>query len=152
MGTRSIVATRTGETSWKGRYIHWDGYPEGVGAAIVALINRDGREQVVKTLITDHYGWSNLDLTVTADTPLGLGHDDGRFVNVPGYGLAYTTEQGQSSPDDWHTEADPEDSWCEFAYVIEDDSTVTAYSNTGSAWELITSAWTWGDDTTEESA
>lgn len=119
MGTRSVVARPTEDGGWKGRYIHWDGYPEGVGESLRLIIERDGLEAAARVLMDEHYGWS----TVTGATEVELPEymDDGRFVAVPGYGVAYTTEQGQSSPDDWFTDKTIGDSWCEWAYVLRDD-------------------------------
>lgn len=119
MGTRSVVAVPLKSGGWKGRYVHWDGYPEGVGRALAQIVQRDGYETAVKTLTQDHYGWSSLDPNAGAE--LDPGYTDGRFAAVEAYGVAYTTEQGQSSPDEWIT---PEgDDWgTEWAYVLHPDS------------------------------
>ena len=55
MGTRSIVGAEIGDKT-EGRYVHWDGYPEGVGRAVARIVLRDGYERAVKTLMLDHYG------------------------------------------------------------------------------------------------
>lgn len=119
MGTRSVVAIQNGD-GFKGRYIHWDGYPSGVGESLLAIVQRDGVEKARQVLTVDHYGWSGLDSSTTADSQLGLGMDDGRFTIVPGYGTAYTTHAGQSDPDDW-IESDGADSGTEWAYVLRDN-------------------------------
>lgn len=117
MGTRSVLAVQQGD-GWKGRYCHWDGYPDHQLTTLLELIERDGAERVRRVLTEEHYGWS----TTGADQ--GNSHDyqdDPRFVAVPGYGVAYTTEQGQSSLDDWITH-DGDDWGTEWAYVIGDRS------------------------------
>ena len=120
MGTRSVIAVRNETGGWKGRYCHWDGYPEGVGAAVQAIVERDGVEKAIKTLTEDHYGWSSVDV---GEAPvLGPGYDDGRFVAVPGYGIAYTTKDGQSDPDVWISSSESIDWWgwgCEYVHIID---------------------------------
>jgi hypothetical protein len=119
MGTRSVVAVPL-DGGFQGRYVHWDGYPSGVGVVLADLVQRDGVETVRRVLTDEHYGWSNLDPRQPySGVPTQLGYDDGRFVAVEGYGIAYTTEQGQSSPDQWirHTDTD---TWCEWGYVLND--------------------------------
>ena len=137
MGTRSVVAVRDkGGVAWKGRYVHWDGYPDGVGAAVAEIVKRDGVETAVRTLLEEHYGWS----TVNAEPNVSLtqGYDDGRFVAVPGYGVAYTTKQGQSSPDEWYRFPLSKDDcvWIEWVHVIEPDGTVNSYDTYGGDLEL----------------
>lgn len=135
MGTRSFIAEPYGE-SWRGRYVHWDGYPTSKGPMLQALIARDGREAVLETILHRYYGWSSLhptqpDITgVEPDVNAPYGSpayeasrftSDGRFANVPGYGIAYTTEQGQSSEDQWITPeglASGEDWDTEWGYVV----------------------------------
>lgn len=145
MGTRSAVCEPHGD-SYRGRYVHWDGYPSGVGRALSALVQRDGLEVVRKTIIHDHYGWSSLDETQTVSSKaliakmkrkglswhpeygtaeyhahsFSIGYNDGRFAQVKGYGVAYTTEQGQSWPDEWIR---PEADWgTEWRYVLTDSA------------------------------
>ena len=129
MGTRSIVAVPTGETSWKGRYVHWDGYPSGVGASLVELIARDGVEATVKTLTEDHWGWSIVDHEQPADIPDYL-KSDGRFSSVPGVGVPYKKDvDGGDQSNDWITDvqAGNGESWCEWAYVLMPDGKVKVY-------------------------
>lgn len=116
MGTRSVVAVPTADGGWKGRYVHWDGYPSGVGAALARIVQRDGYDMAVRTLTQDHYGWSS----VGSENGAGLdpGYIGGRFVAVPGYGVAYShAEQG----DEWIT-PDGDSSGTEYAYVLHPDS------------------------------
>ena len=124
MGTRSVVAARQDDGSWRGRYVHWDGYPEGVGQAVKEIIARDGREKAIQTLMVDNYGWSAVNAQDEQD--LGLGYTDGRFRAVPGYGVAYTTEQNQSHSEEWYGPEDLEGSWIEYVHIIEPDGSVTS--------------------------
>jgi hypothetical protein len=124
MGTRGVVAIKDGD-GWKGRYIHWDSYPSGVGLALVEILTRDGLEQAVKTLIETHYGWSQV--TGESDLePLSEGQDDGRFENIPGYGVAYTDTKitgydgrpyQQVTEDQWILSGES-DNGTEWAYVL----------------------------------
>jgi len=41
MGNRAVIAA-TYPDGVKGRYVHWDGYPSGVGLAVLAIVQRDG--------------------------------------------------------------------------------------------------------------
>lgn len=110
MGTRSVVALKTGG-GWFGRYVHWDGYPEGVGAGVWHLVKRDGLGTVVQTLLMDNYSWSSLSL---ADEPDTEHRPVGRFV--AGYGYAH--EDGR--PDD--IIVSDGDKWgTEYAYIISRD-------------------------------
>lgn len=120
MGTRSAVGVRNENGEWKGRYVHWDGYPSGVGKTLQDLIKRDGPQKVVQTVVLENYGWSALNGEVHPQ--LGLGYSDGRFKAIQGYGVAYTEVDGQSSPNDWITEDDA--GWTEYIYLIHDDGRV----------------------------
>ena len=104
MGTRSVVAVPTAGGGWKGRYVHWDGYPAGVGDAVRAIVERDGVETAVDTLVVTNYGWSSVAAETREDEDLSAGMSDGRFKVVPGYGVAYTEQDGQSSPDAFITD------------------------------------------------
>jgi hypothetical protein len=64
MSTRSIIARRTGNGGWEGRYHHWDGYPEGVGATLFSAYNghfEKDADAMLKYLVDDHpAGWSTI--------------------------------------------------------------------------------------------
>ena len=106
MGTRSIVGLKTGN-GWFGRYVHWDGYPEGVGSAVWHIVKRDGIGTAVQTLLMDNYSWSCL----TTETEPKDNNPVGKFV--AGYGYAHTDGQPDdiivSDGDKWGTE---------FAYIL----------------------------------
>lgn len=113
MGTRSTVAVPEGD-SWRGRYVHWDGYPSGVGGAlqhIRAELYPDDLDGMVKMLTVDHWYWSTLD---GAGQLSDIDKDDPRWVPVPDVGVAGNEQQ--ASPDEW---VKPEDDYgCEWAYVL----------------------------------
>lgn len=155
MSTRAIVAEPYGDT-WRGRHTHSDGYPTGRGRHLWALVKRDGLEKVRQTMIHDYYGWSIVnaeqpDITGVTPPPDQDGpwrgdygtaeyyaacfdpksknrgqYSDGRYVNVPGYGVAYTDavlsggvwgkSYQQVTEDSWVTQADTADT--EWAYVL----------------------------------
>lgn len=134
MGTRSILAEPFGD-AWRGRYCHWDGYPAGNGAALWTLVKRDGVERVRTTLLHDRSGWSHLNPSATPEEYAdqfapGYSYSDGRFVVMDGYGVAYTTEQGQSSPDRWITH-DGDKGWTEWCYVIADAGLLVGFVDDG---------------------
>lgn len=161
MSTRSVVAYPVGD-GWRGRYVHSDGYPAGVGATLVRLVKRDGLETVLRKITQDRYGWATLNDdqpnitgvrvspsatfgTYAYGTPQRLVYQlrpggiygDGRFANEPGYGLAYTTVQGQSDPHDWITR-DSHDQGTEWAYVLSPLGIVVLernYSNDTATWK-----------------
>jgi hypothetical protein len=98
MSTASVVAVQNGN-GWKGRYVHWNGYPTWQAAQLLALLKRDGYEKVAKTIVTGRtYGWSVIDPSKTEPDPL-LGD---RAKLVKGYGIAYTAKQDITAKD-WVT-------------------------------------------------
>lgn len=129
MGTRSVVAARQEDGSWRGRYVHWDGYPDGVGAAVQEIVKRDGRDQAIETLLVQNFGWSSVD--AQREQELGSGYTDGRFRAVPGYGVAYTTEQNQSHSEDWYDAESVrnEGGYIEYVHIIELDGSVTSLAH-----------------------
>lgn len=143
MSTRSFVGKINSDGTFKARYVHSDGYPTYLARQLLALVQRDDAEKVLSTVTEEHYGWSSLN----AETPdiEGVTPDrdadfrsaeyqasrfqDGRFANIPGYGIAYTTQKGQSSPDDWvegGVNLDTEEGmgdfgWVEWGYLIDSE-------------------------------
>lgn len=131
MSTRCVLAVPHGD-GWRGRYSHCDGYPSAKVNELFELVARDGVEKVVKTLTEDYYGWSSVQPEHDG-SPLNRNHGhDERFQAVKGYGIAYTTVQGQSSPDHWITH-DGDDNWAEYAYVIA-EKCLTVYDRDGDKW------------------
>lgn len=128
MSTNSVIGVAVG-TGWRGRYVHWDGYPEGVGARVWELIQRDGAVLAVQVLTLEHHGWSQIhrDELGDYDTP-------SRFAAVPGYGVAYTDDE---HPDEWIT---PDgDTWgTEWAYIVGEGSLmVYKYVYPTKRWEQV---------------
>ena len=104
MGTRSIVAVPDGE-SWQGRYVHWDGYPTGVGEVLRLIVRRDGLDVAAHTLTVAHVSWSSIDGRGDGD-PMG-------FERVPGYGIAHNDVEHVAWVRPQHI------SWEEWAYVLQ---------------------------------
>lgn len=163
MSTRSVVALPHGD-AWRGRYVHSDGYPTHMGPTLFALVRRNGLDDVVSTLITgDHYGWSWVSdkqpsLDGVAPDPDGAfgtaermaylfgpdGHyGDGRFANVPNYGVAYTVAGGARA-DDWHT-PDP-DAWTEWVYVLCSDGLLVIKQGWGGRPDVPLGMYRWTDE------
>lgn len=147
MGTRSFIGEPVSDT-WRARYCHWDGYPTAKGRDLVALVRRDGVETVRQRLLHDRYGWSSIDPNQIDVTKVELPpeddnnkldymtqfkfgtpeyeaasfrscYGDGRFACEPGYGIAYTTKDGQSKEDEWIT-PDTGDWGTEWGYILGD--------------------------------
>ena len=126
MSTRSIIARPEGD-SWRGRYVHSDGYPTGVLDKLAKLIARDGYDVATRTLLDDNYGWSALYDTQPARLPAGHPYGkDKRFRAVKGDGVAYTDtvvdmgpgqrDYQQTTAEEWGTpENDMDADW---VYVV----------------------------------
>jgi hypothetical protein len=113
MGTCSVIAATTADTE-RGRYVHWDGYPTGVGQAILDIVRRDGLDKARTVLTAEHFGWSS----VTGDDPESdFNREPTRFEVVPGYGIAYTHTEHH---DEWAQPIDSE----EYGYTLDDDALV----------------------------
>jgi len=126
MATRSVVAIPAGD-GWIGRYVHWDGSPDSRVPVLLELIARDGIDKVRQTIVSDNYGWSHLTPEQGPEITESW-YRDGRFIAVPGYGLAYTREQADADPNYTDTTSDPV--WIEYAYVLGTRS-ITVMEGTG---------------------
>lgn len=120
MGTRSVVAIPTAE-GWRGRYIHWDGYPQGVGESLLLIVKRDGLDLAVKVLTEHHFGWSSVD-----DDAKDAHEDASRFRFVPGYGTAYSAAEQK---DRWVT-FDGDNWGTEYAYVLTSEAIIVLGART----------------------
>lgn len=142
MSTRSVVAIETEEGHWKGRYVHFDGYPEHMVPEYMRLLKEKGYERCVDVLINWNAGWSYINSHPKLDEYM----QDGRYKTVSDYGVAYTTKvfptfagetnYQQASFDQWQTDTDTE-SWCEWAYVLKPyglDVWQNAYEDGVSKW------------------
>ncbi len=94
MSTHAIVGTKTA-TGFRGRYVHFDGYPDAMIPALISILQRDGYDTAVKTITEDHAEWTTLIGETGRHTEPYRGE-----VTVPGYGNADTV-RGM-----WYTEAD----------------------------------------------
>lgn len=114
MATRSVVAIPAGD-GWIGRYVHWDGSPGSRVPLLLELVARDGIDKVRQTIVSDHYGWSHLHPEQGPEIAESW-YQDGRFIAVPGYGLAYTREQ--AGGDEMMTDTTSDPVWIEYVYVL----------------------------------
>jgi len=122
----------------KGRYVHWDGYPSGVGLALLKMVERDGLERVTEVLTREHYGWSTVDAQGVIADEYAFMYPPTRFEAVPGYGVAFVNDTEQS--DEWIDLDDDSDDWCEYAYVLTSEG-LEVYEQ-GAGWKpLGTVAW-----------
>lgn len=111
MGTRSVVAVRYGD-SWRGRYVHWDGYPTGVGQALLEIrrnLYPNDLDGMVRALTETHRGWSSINAEERVELPDYYESD--RFEAVHGIGIGYTDSEAsedwiEAEGDNWGTE------WC----------------------------------------
>lgn len=119
MATRGIVAHATTNGGWRGRYVHWDNYPERMVGVLGELVARHGRSTVAHTLCYEHASWSIID-------PLAKPSEAGEpslyeaHACVTGYGYAHTDiELTDSSA--WFLAGDTELGWAEWLYIIHED-------------------------------
>lgn len=114
MATRGIIAVaKAGDGAWRGRYAHWDNYPERIVPVLGRLVGRDGATKVVETLINNNQSWSVIDDKEKIDDPLV---EDTTSVIV-GYGRIHLDLE-PNDPSSWFTEDDIELAWAEWVYVI----------------------------------
>lgn len=112
-------------------YVHFDGYPEAKLPELSTLINRDGAEKVVETILSARTGgWSIISPDAdTAGMENMLG-ERGRVVE--GYGLAYTdlqTEEGEPTYiGDGMSENDH--IWIEYVYLIDPETGIITWWST----------------------
>jgi hypothetical protein len=136
MSTRSIVYGHT-ESGIKGVYVHFDGYPEGRLPVLAKLIQRDGVDRVMSTILAQTWGWSSLDANpVPPELPPYMG--DGRFELVTGYGVRYTKDDG-GEPDYRDTSQQARDIFIEYVYVVEQDGSISYATNQDVPWDDL--AW-----------
>lgn len=110
MATRGIIAT-TRAQGWRGRYVHWDNYPDHRIPTITRLVARDGLLKVINTLINDNPSWSFID---PYQEPSTNPNDDYQKV-VEGYGVVHTDVECDNS---WFTEQDTDLAWAEYVYIM----------------------------------
>jgi len=127
MATRCIIAEPYGD-GWRGRYSHWDGYPDAKVPQLLTLVKRDGVETVRKVLLHDNYSWSAIDPDCVLDT--------GNKV-VAGYGVAHND---LDDVPEFFTQSDTDFAWTEFLYILGDASVLVFHAggdNDATAWEFV---------------
>ena len=132
MGTRSIIAVPT-DDSWKGRYVHWDGYPANMGKELTAIIQRDGYETAVKVLTQDHKSWSSINSNPT--------DPEGNTI-VPGYGIAHADIPADDDP--WILPGDED--WTEWVYLLLPFGIAIYERSNGDAGDLFRGLYDWAED------
>lgn len=108
-------------------YCHYDGYSEAKLPELTALINRDGGQKVVETLLSARTGgWSYLDPKQAADGRNDLGD---RAGSVEGYGLAYTDMQSEEGEPTYIGDGMSENDqiWIEWVYLIDPETGEITY-------------------------
>lgn len=114
----SFVAVPDGAGGFRGRYVHHDGYPAGVGAHLTKIVQRDGFVSAARILIEQNHCWSSVIANQEA-TPAVSGR------SVPGYGVACT--EGEDPHD--------HDFRCEWAYIL-DPGGITIWGRYNGVWEV----------------
>jgi hypothetical protein len=137
MSTRSIVSKPDGD-GWLGRYVHYDGYPSGVGQSLIEIVMRDGIETARRTIVDEHVYWSSInasegmanpDLTTGQVVPTGAQRELRPHVTVVGYGDAdLNSESADEDPDKPYWMLDPTSFDCdaEWHYILGDTALIVA--------------------------
>ena len=132
MSTRSVVARPTVD-SWEGRYIHFDGYPTGVGFELWCIVKNEGVLKAREVLINDNSGWSSLN----SNSYVELSTFGNNKCLVEGFGIAYT-DTDVSEP---FISPNSEESlfYLDFGYIIQDDGiAVMAMTSKGyDVWGVV---------------
>lgn len=101
----------TGESTFKGRYLHWDNYFSGTGLTLLRILKENFRgdvKQMLKVLIDDHKaGWS----TVNGDWS--------KPINSEGGPVCFCHGPNKETDDQVVTEKD--DCGAEWAYVFDEE-------------------------------
>lgn len=115
MATRAIIAVERA-SGWRGRYAHWDNYPERMVGVLGELVERDGITQVVTTLINDNPSWSIIDPKAGDESMEPYGDRDQVGLRK-GYGIVHT-DIDKDDDMAWYTETTGAYSWAQYVYVI----------------------------------
>jgi len=116
MATRGIIGVYCGQGAWRGRYVHWDNYPERVVPLLSELVERDGLPKVIETIVNKRDSWSTIDAHVDESSPFFTAEN-----YEPGYGF-FHTDGGMET----YTESTGYYSWAEYVYIMDDEG-VTVY-------------------------
>lgn len=136
MATRGIIGVDCGNGTWQGRYVHWDNYPDRIVPLLAELVERDGWEKVIDTIINKRASWSTLDPYVDESSPFFT-----RENYEPGYGFFHTDGAMEI-----YTDETGYYSWAEYVYVMNDEG-VTVYTVKGVEEETLEyeSRFTWSE-------
>lgn len=122
MGTRAVIARKTGESTFAGRYHHWDGYPSGLGATLWTLYRGHFKRDLgamLRYLLDDHpAGWSTIN---GADMTQPAGYEESGFTTK---GPHCYCHGGRHEPAWECTSANAAGSGCEWAYVFDESANV----------------------------
>jgi hypothetical protein len=133
MGTRGVVAVRQEDGGWLGVYNHWDSYPTGLGEDVFEATKEIPANQL--------QNWC-LALLKNDDWREFVNEGECEYCGIVGLGQPHTIcvgemvegqkhlRTGAAVPEHQHTrdeggdfkhitDKDFEDSWCEWAYVID---------------------------------
>jgi len=130
MSTHALVFTADNYDGLHGRYVHFDGYPDGVGAALLKIVTRDGLEKARDVIIYSHNGWCS----ITGErSQLEYDDEGASFIHtfagengevVVGGDGATTFVVGYGGPTEFGdpitTETLPEAPFWEWAYLLDD--------------------------------
>jgi len=135
MSTRCIIAEPHGD-GWRGRYSHWDGYPDSKLPDLTTLVLRDGVEKVRAVLLHLNHSWSSID--PDAEYGVHYGRDDLGYVK--GYGFAHTDMERNEA---FFTQSDKDFAWAEYLYILGDKAIFYATAEGGKAednlgWSTLT--------------
>lgn len=129
MATRSMIARPEGD-GWRGRYVHFDGYPEGVGRELWAIAHGQfkGREAELVTLLLDAHpaGWSSIssDYDWSLAPGFRIGGDSTGGAPVC-YCHGERAEGALEVGFGLFADRFGERAGCQWAYIVADDFTVT---------------------------
>jgi hypothetical protein len=135
MSTHAIIAANfTGGEELRdasrveGRYVHLDGYPEGVGAALARIVKRDGYDKAIATLMLKYTDWSSVN--ALADQPGNWG------IVVPDYGVANSRDTDGDR--EWYPIEEGETCYCgaHYGYVMW-PTCVDIYQVVGGVWMRV---------------
>jgi hypothetical protein len=112
MSTRATIARQTEGDAFIGRYIHFDGYPSGVGIGILRALNRFGLTEGKKVLLDDHpAGWSNV---ASCDWTQEIGSIES--MDDPNRPMCYC--HGDEVEEEWLVDSAGDDGGAQWAYVF----------------------------------
>jgi hypothetical protein len=136
MSTRGIIARKTGEGTFAGRYHHWDSYPEGLGKTLVMLHQghfKGDLGRMLEVLIDEHpAGWSTIN---GKDFSLKPGYVDSCYPEAI---RKLTGKAYDKAVEDWKNTADQRRPICYcHGKRHEEDDLCTEKTNCGAEWIYV---------------